>query len=706
MLHADWLSNPAAWSYGLGALFFLAFAVHLSVRWRGDARSSLLLAFILLSTFWAATSAAYVAVESVPMWWSARLFDAMRMLAALAFLSLILAGKKGRAPLARYSLRGGLIALAAALSVVTFIVGAPPPGADAGTRWDPLSFVPLIALSIFGLMLVEQLYRRIEPAARWNMRPLVLAFAGIFAFDLVLFADAELFRFVDPHLWAARGMAHAFAIPLLALAAVRNPDWSFGIALSRGLLARSTALAGAAVYLLVIAGLGYFVRAFGGNWGNALATLLIFGAGLLLALVALSETFRSKVRVLVAKNFLAYRYDYREEWLKFTRTLSEREPNQSLADACVRALASLVESSGGGLWLRDADGGYQQRSQLNSFAVNADDTESLVAFLKRTGWVIDVAEVRRHPSKYEGLQLPAWLERMPAWLIVPLPADDELVGFVVLHTPRVRVDINWEVLDLLRTAGRQAASYLAHMQATDALLEARKFEAFNRMSAFVVHDLKNLVAQLQLMLRNAERHRANPEFQRDMLSTVGHAVERMNQMMRQLRSGEAPVENPRAVDLASIARRVQILRAAGNRAVQIEARDGIVALGHEERLERVIGHLVQNALDAAGEQGRVTVRVGRDGEEAVVEVSDNGPGMSSEFLRERLFKPFETTKATGMGIGAYESDQYVRGVGGRITVDSELGKGTTVRVMLRVPQSAILAEAANSPEPPTLERAS
>jgi hypothetical protein len=127
---------------------------------------------------------------------------------------------------------------------------------------------------------------------------------------------------------------------------VRNPDWSFGIALSRGLLARSTALAGAAVYLLVIAGLGYFVRAFGGNWGNALATLLIFGAGLLLALVALSETFRSKVRVLVAKNFLAYRYDYREEWLKFTRTLSEREPNQSLADACVRALASLVESSG------------------------------------------------------------------------------------------------------------------------------------------------------------------------------------------------------------------------------------------------------------------------------------------------------------------------------------------------------------------------
>jgi signal transduction histidine kinase len=187
---------------------------------------------------------------------------------------------------------------------------------------------------------------------------------------------------------------------------------------------------------------------------------------------------------------------------------------------------------------------------------------------------------------------------------------------------------------------------------------------------------------------------------------VGHAVERMNHMMRQLRSGEAPVENPRPVDLAAIARRVQTLRAGGHRTVQIEARDGVVALGHEERLERVIGHLVQNALDAAGEQGHVKLRVRRDGEDAVVEVSDNGPGMSAEFLRERLFKPFETTKPTGMGIGAYESDQYIRGVGGRIAVDSEVGKGTTVRVMLRVPQSPLLTEAANSPDSPNLERVS
>jgi putative PEP-CTERM system histidine kinase len=249
------------------------------------------------------------------------------------------------------------------------------------------------------------------------------------------------------------------------------------------------------------------------------------------------------------------------------------------------------------------------------------------------------------------------------------------------------------VLDLLRTAARQASSYLAHMQATDALLEARKFEAFNRMSAFVVHDLKNLVAQLQLMLRNAQRHRANPEFQQDMLETVEHTVERMNLMMRQLRSGATPVEHAGVVDLGAVAQRVNSVRASSHPRLELHAREGVLAVGHDERLERVIGHLVQNALDAVGDEGRVSVKVQAAGDEALVEVTDNGPGMSPEFVRERLFKPFESTKSSGMGIGAYESQQYVHGLGGRIEVDSRVGRGTTVRLVLRAAKVNAVREA-------------
>jgi len=238
------------------------------------------------------------------------------------------------------------------------------------------------------------------------------------------------------------------------------------------------------------------------------------------------------------------------------------------------------------------------------------------------------------------------------------------------------------VRDLLKAAGRAAAVYLAQLRATEALLEARKFDAFNRMSAFVVHDLKNLVAQLSLMLRNAERHRDNPEFQRDMLDTVANVVTRMNNLMLQLRMGTTPVENARPLDLEPIVRRVCAAKASRPGAIDLALAPGVTALGHEDRLEHVIGHLVQNALDATAAGGSVRVATAREDRFASVEVADTGSGMSPEFVRDRLFKPFETTKTSGMGIGVYESQQYVTGLGGRILVDSREGTGTRVRVLL------------------------
>jgi putative PEP-CTERM system histidine kinase len=256
------------------------------------------------------------------------------------------------------------------------------------------------------------------------------------------------------------------------------------------------------------------------------------------------------------------------------------------------------------------------------------------------------------------------------------------VGFIVLLQPRTKIDVDWEVRDLLKLAAHAAAAYLQQHNASEALLEARKFDAFNRMSAFVVHDLKNLVAQLSLMLRNAEKHQDNPEFQRDMLDTVAHVVTRMNALMLQLHTGATPVENARPVELAPIVQRVCSSKAIGTRRLALDAKRGVHALGHEDRLEHVIGHLVQNALDATGGDGEVRVSVGWHEKYALVEVVDTGVGMTAEFQRERLFKPFETTKASGMGIGVYESQQYVAGLGGRIVVQSREGAGTRVRVLI------------------------
>ena len=549
---------------------------------------------------------------------------------------------------------------------------------------DRIEFGIRLGIAVFGLALIEQLYRRTHAQARWGIKPLCFALVALFGFDLFLYADAMLFARVDPDIWVARGAAVALVVPLIAIATARNDGWTIEMHLSRGAVFQSTALLVSGAFLLIVAAAGYIVRYLGGDWGRALQIEFVFGGMVALLLVATSGRFRSHLKVFVSKHFFSYRYDYREEWLRFTRTLSTDAMSRNVQERTIIALAALVESPAGALWMKDDVRGYVLASRWNMAAADAVEPVDgpLAAFLARTGWVVSLTELASDPAQYPGLAPPRWVAALASpWLVIPLATGSELIGFVVLGAPRAPIDVNWEVRDLLKTASRQAAGYLAQIRATEALLEARKFESFNRMSAFVVHDLKNLVAQLSLMLRNAERHRDNPEFQRDMLTTVEHVVGRMNGLMLQLRAGTTPVEKARPVELGAVIRRVCAAKAATRSPIRLDLAV-VSALGHEERLEHVIGHLVQNALDATSTQGGVTVALGTRARQALIEVRDGGAGMSADFVRERLFKPFETTKSTGMGIGVYESVQYIRSLGGDIEVESAVGAGTTVRVLL------------------------
>jgi putative PEP-CTERM system histidine kinase len=357
-----------------------------------------------------------------------------------------------------------------------------------------------------------------------------------------------------------------------------------------------------------------------------------------------------------------------------------------MGEQVIRGLADLLESPGGGLWMKNPGTTVMnQTARLNlaSSHIPEDSSSPLCLYLAREGIVINLEEYRSSPRHYDHLVLPAWIQSIPqAWLIVPLLVGEELIGFVVLLSARTNVDANWEVYDLLKTASRQAASFLAQMVATEALLEVRKFDAFNRMSAFVVHDLKNIVTQLSLMMKNAKRLHANPEFQQDMLMTVENSLDRMRQLMAQLREGTTPAGTTFGVDLGGVVRRVESVASGRGRNVDVQVVEPVTARGHEERLERIIGHVVQNALDATEPSGNVWVRLDRFGGQARIEIGDTGHGMSPEFVRDRLFKPFQTTKATGMGIGAYESFQYVQELGGKISVESESEKGTRVTMLV------------------------
>lgn len=544
----------------------------------------------------------------------------------------------------------------------------------------------MMLLALSGLVMVEQLFRNLPEDSLWNAKPVCLALAAIFIFDLYVFSQGVLFKGLDADALRARPVVHALMVPLLWLATTRHRNWIDKIRVSRKVVFHSATLVLAGLYMLFIAGVGYYVRFFGGDWGGALQLGLVFVSLVLAIALSVSHSLRAKLRVYLGKNFFRYRFDYREEWLKFTATLSSQADPQEAGQSVVRGLAAMLESPAGALWLlRPDEDQYRQVARWNLPAISQTESQSshLVEFMQTTGWVVNLDEFQSVPGLYPGLKLPSWMQQLAqAWLVVPLWQGKRLLGFVLLARPRTPVDVNWEVTDLLKTAGHQAASLLAQMQTTEALLESRKFEAFTRMSAFVVHDLKNIVAQLSLMVKNAKRLQGNPEFQADMLMTVENSLERMRQLMLQLRSSNTPDVPAFGVDLTKVAERLAAEAQQRGRHLKLDLSTPVFTRGERERLERIIGHLVHNAMDATPPEMLVWMRVFREGSQACVEVGDQGCGMAEEFVQTRLFKPFQTTKEAGMGIGSYESFQYVRELGGRISVESEVGKGTVVHLSL------------------------
>ncbi|MCK5093009.1 MAG: PEP-CTERM system histidine kinase PrsK, partial [Gammaproteobacteria bacterium] len=264
--------------------------------------------------------------------------------------------------------------------------------------------------------------------------------------------------------------------------------------------------------------------------------------------------------------------------------------------------------------------------------------------------------------------------------------NEVLMGFIILAEARVLRQINWEDRDLLKTAGYQVANQIALLKATRELMDARQFEAFNRLASFIVHDLKNLSAQLSLIISNSDRHKHNPAFVDDMISTVENVTNKMNRMLSQLRKGIVGEENKVSVNLEQVLTEV-ISLCSGKRPVpELKIEDKELCLYIEqERLINVISHLVQNAQEATHDDGVVEIYAYQKQESAIVEILDNGSGMTDEFVNDRLFRPFDTTKGNaGMGIGVYESREFVWSQGGDISVNSQKGMGTVFRITLPI----------------------
>lgn len=686
-------------SYLSSALLYLVLTGLLVRSLKGRTVGLLLITASGTTALWAAVLALHTFYPGLPAALP-QAVEVLRNMAWFTFLMRLSGVRLGRSRGAQRNLTQfayAVYGLGALTIAATWVAPAPPAEQVVPAGGSGYVLVGFLFLAVAGLVAVEQLFRNAGSEQRWALKFLCIGAGGLFAYDFFLYADALLFRRIDEWLWSARGFILALVVPLLVISAGRNDNWSVQLFVSKKVVFHSAALVGTGLYLLVMAALGYYVRAFGGSWGVAVQAIFFFGAALLLVVLLVSGQVRANLKFFLNRNFFAYKYDYRDEWLKFINALSEAADGPEIRERVLRTIADIMESPGGVLWLQTAPNRYEpvvHTGMVWNPGPREEADSSLVRFLKENDRIIDLDEYQRDPAEYAGLILPPWLAGVDrAWVVVPLVHGDDLVGFLVLMKSRALFTLTWEDVDLLKTVGRQASSYLMLMKTSEALASARQFEVYNRLSAFVVHDLKNVVAQLALVVDNSKRHIDNPAFVADAIHTVEHAVDKMNRMLEQLRKNRREVGTRQVLDLREVMDEVVRFRAKAEPPVKVyPAAAAIRVECNRERLTTVLGHLVQNAQEATRNGREVRVRVAEQGGWAVVEVQDFGAGMSPEFVRDQLFRPFVTTKGNaGMGIGVYEAKVFVEGEGGDIQVDSVQGEGTRFRVSLALAGETMVA---------------
>jgi putative PEP-CTERM system histidine kinase len=537
------------------------------------------------------------------------------------------------------------------------------------------------------LVLVHNVYGQAAPASRSHIRFATLGLALIWVYDLNLYTIAYLDSPTARRLMEWRGLAVALTAPLFAFATREESGWR--VRLSRAATFQSLSLLALCAYFALMAIVATALRGSGVDWSAALM-IGVLAVMTVAAMVLLpSARARGWAKVKLAKHLFEHRYDYRTEWLRFTETLGRAGADAPpLSERLVKAFADIVDAPGGLLLVGDG-GALAVAASWNWPGGNVpvtslQDSRALWRATEASGRIIEFEALRRGwaAAADKALPFPRWMiEDGSVWVSVPLLHQRRLVGIVVLAAPEYRRALDWEDFDLLRTAGNQAASSLAEALGQEALVNAHRFEEFNRRFAFILHDIKNLVSQLSLLARNAERHADNPEFRADMVATLQSSVGKMNELLARL----APHSQSRVQRLEALPLRPILGGAiAGKRRdrdVQLLGDTSVSALVDATALEQAVGHLLQNAVDASSGTP-VTVRVTAGDSDVTIAISDKGVGMDADFIRNRLFQPFASTKPGGFGIGAFEARSLILAMGGQISVDSHPGQGTTFTISL------------------------
>jgi putative PEP-CTERM system histidine kinase len=542
-----------------------------------------------------------------------------------------------------------------------------------------------LGFAVCNILLLENLYFTTPPESRWNINVLCVGLGVIFLYDLILYSDALLFRQISLPLLEGRAPVMMLAVPLIALSAARNRGWKIDIHVSRDVVFHSLTLIISGIFLLGLAATGEIFRRGGAQWGHVAELSLIFGGLMAVAVMVTSGTARARLRNVLVDNFFSHRYDYRREWMRCIDILTTPEAHVGLHKRAIRAVAEVVDSPAGALFVRaPEDVAFQWAGSWNMPAVTLPipPGHPLLPAFRSGDWTVVLDET---PGSAQ------WFTELPrAWLAVPLNHFDAVIGFVVVARPRAQFKLDREVFELLRVVGREVASRVAEQRAAQVLSQTRQLREYSQRFAFVIHDIKNVSGQLSMLLANAEVHADNPEFQRDMLGTVRASVNKISRLLTRLQAERqershalvAPLERLRdVVDAARVSRGVPV-------DLWDDGAEAGVAIDPDS-FDAVTTHLLNNAIEASPPETAVKVEIRHGGMNVSIDIIDQGPGMAAEFVRDVLFQPFATTKGGGHGIGAYQARQLLRDAGGDLLVLSRPGEGTTMRLLLPAVRPAV-----------------
>lgn len=544
-----------------------------------------------------------------------------------------------------------------------------------------------LLLAILGFVVIEQVFRNTLTRQKQAVTFLCIGCFLFFSYDLLIYTNALIFSELDEAISETRSLVNVVAAAVLIFATTRSQQTTT-VSLSREMVFYSASLVVAGLFLVAMSASGYWVKLHGGSWGVLLQLILLVTAGLTLCFVIASNKVRAIVRVKVNKHFFLHKYDYRQEWLNLIEVLSQDTEGREAEAIALAAVADIFHSPQAHIWVRDEEtlihkSSFDRYNQAtNDKKLPIVDCAAAMAILLESEWVFH-PQGKNKPDLENNDALPEWLRAIDdIWIVLPILSQQRLSGMIALSKEQQKNLLTWEDLDVVKTVGRQIGSYLALHRAADHIAQSKQFDTYNKLTAFIMHDLKNLIAQQALVVENAKKHKENPAFVEDAIKTIENSVVRMSNLLKKMQQKEPAAV--RSLELNKILmeaankcrekRPVPSLRLSDN-SPRIE--------GDHDHLVMIFSHVIKNAQEATAAAGFVDVFVEHKNAMAIVNVEDNGQGMDEAFIRERLFKPFDTTKSgQGMGIGVFQTREYIQNLGGEITVDSQPGAGTTFTISI------------------------